>query len=98
MDHNRFYCEHEKIATEASPMLEWLLFEKKSVPSDSENDDDANDEDDNDDDDDDIEMKWRRELKLEFSSKQLLEQKIKMRNVLKPNTSLIPAAPDIYQS
>ena len=93
MDHNRFYCEHEKIATEASPMLEWLLFEKKSVPSDSENDD-ANDEDD----DDDIELKLRRELKLEFSSKQMLEQKIKMRNVLKPNTSLIPAAPDIYQS
>ena len=76
-------------------------FWKKSVPSDSENDD-ANDEDeddeDEDDDDDDIEMKWRRELKLEFSSKQMLEQKIKMRNVLKPNTSLIPAAPDIYQS
>ena len=82
-------------------------FWKKSVPSDSENDD-ANDEDDNDDDDDDandededdddIEMKWRRELKLEFSSKQMLEQKIKMRNVLKPNTSLIPAAPYIYQS
>ena len=70
-------------------------FWKKSVPSDSENDDDANDEDE---DDDDIEVKWRRELKLEFSSKQMLEQKIKMRNVLKPNTSLIPAAPDIYQS
>ena len=69
-------------------------FWKKSVPSDSENDD-ANDEDDN---DDDIEMKWRRELKLEFSSKQMLEQKIKMRNVLKLNTSLTPAAPDIYQS
>ena len=68
-------------------------FWKKSVPSDSENDD-ANDEDD----DDDIELKLRRELKLEFSSKQMLEQKIKMRNVLKPNTSLIPAAPDIYQS
>ena len=67
-------------------------FWKKSVPSDSENDD-ANDED-----EDDIEMKWRRELKLEFSSKQMLEQKIKMRNVLKPNTSLTPAAPDIYQS